>query len=179
MSEGASPRPGERRGCMITWCALALALIGLSLVIAHNSKSKPLSGRAPDFTLSNYNGQSITLSELRGQVVVVNFWSSWCDQCAGEAPLLEQAWQTYHDQDVVFIGVDYDDIDAEGRAFIEYHRITYPNGLDLENRISDAYVVSGVPETFFVDRQGEIAFVVMGPLSYEELVDKIETLLGR
>jgi cytochrome c biogenesis protein CcmG/thiol:disulfide interchange protein DsbE len=179
MSVEASPRPGERRGCLIIWCAVALALIGLSLAIAHNSAAKPPSGLAPDFTLSLYDDQTITLSKLRGQVVVVNFWASWCGQCANEAPALEQAWQAYHDQEVSFIGVDCDDIDAEGRKFIAHYNITYPNGLDLANHISDAYVINGVPETFFVDRQGEVVCTVLGPLSYEGLVAKIEDLLGR
>jgi len=179
MSTEASPRPGDRRGCLIIWCVVALALIGLALALAHSSAAKPRSGLAPDFTLSKYDGQAISLSELRGQVVVVNFWASWCDQCAKEAPALEQAWQAYHDQEVSFIGVDCDDNDANGRKFIEHYSITYPNGLDLANHISDAYIVNGLPETFFVDRQGKIVFTVMGPLLYEGLVAKIENLLSK
>jgi len=179
MSKEASLRPGERRGCLIVWCGVALVLIGLSLAIAHNSAAKPPSGLAPDFTLSIYDGRTVTLSELRGQVVVVNFWASWCGQCTNEAPELEQAWQAYHDREVSFIGVDCDDIEAKAREFIAHYRITYPIGPDLADHISDAYVVNGLPETFFVDRQGEIVFTVMGPLSYEGLVAKIEDLLGR
>jgi len=179
MSTEASPRPGDRRGCLIIWCVVALALIGLSLIFAHSSAAKPPSGLAPDFTLSIYDGQAITLSKVRGQVVVINFWAAWCDQCANEVPALEQAWQAYHDQEVTFIGVDCDENDAKGREFIEHYSITYPNGLDLANHISDAYVVNGLPQTFFVDRQGEIVFIVMGPLSYEELVAKIKNLLSR
>jgi cytochrome c biogenesis protein CcmG/thiol:disulfide interchange protein DsbE len=115
---------------------------------------------------------------LRGQVVVINFWASSCDYCANEAPDLERAWQDYRDQGVVFVGVDYKDSDAEGRKFIERYGITYPNGPDLDNRISDMYVIVGMPETFIIDRQGEIVFFAMRPLSFEELSAEIEKLLG-
>ncbi len=178
MGEEAFPPPGAR-GCLIVWCAVALTLIGLALVLPRSSAAQPKSGPAPDFTLSTYDGQTITLSELRGQIVVVNFWASWCDHCADEAPALEQAWQAYHNQDVTFVGVGCDDSDAQGRKFIEQYGITYPNGPDPAGHISDAYAVQGLPETFFIDRQGEIVFIAMSPLSYEELSAEIERLLSR
>jgi cytochrome c biogenesis protein CcmG/thiol:disulfide interchange protein DsbE len=163
---------------LITWCVVALALIGLALVLARSSAAQPRSGPAPDFTLTSYDGETITLSGLRGQVVVINFWASWCDSCADEAPDLERAWHDYRDQGVVYVGVDYMDSDAEGRKFIERYGITYPNGPDLGNRISDMYRIAGTPETFIIDRQGEIVFFAVGPLSFEELSAEIEKLLG-
>jgi cytochrome c biogenesis protein CcmG/thiol:disulfide interchange protein DsbE len=179
MSEEASPQPVARRGCLIIWCVVALALIGLALVLARSPAAQSQPGPAPDFTLSTYDGQAITLSGLRGQVVVVNFWASWCDHCADEAHAFEQAWQAYHNQHVSFVGVGCDNSDAEGRMFIKKYGITYPNGPDPAGHISKAYVLEGVPETFFVDRQGEIAYIAMGPLSYAELIAEIERLLGR
>jgi cytochrome c biogenesis protein CcmG/thiol:disulfide interchange protein DsbE len=178
MSGEASPRPGTRWGCLITWCVVALALLGLALALARSSAAPPRSGPAPDFTLTSYDGETITLSGLRGQVVVINFWASSCDYCADEASDLERAWQDYCDQGVVFVGVDFKDSDAEGRKFIERYGITYPNGPDLGNRISDMYVIVGMPETFIIDRQGEIVFFAMRPLSFEELSAEIEKLLG-
>ncbi len=179
MSGESSPQPKTRWGCLIIWCAIALALLGLALVLARSSAAQPRSGPAPDFTLTSYDGQTITLSRLRGQVVVVNFWASWCGPCADEAPDLEKAWQDYRDQGAMFVGVDYVDRDTQGRKFIELHGITYPNGPDLDNRISDVYVLQGVPETFIINRQGEIAFFAMRPLSFEELSAEIEKLLSR
>ena len=179
MSGEASPRPGAHRGCLIIWCVVALALIGLSLVLARRDAAQPRSGPAPDFTLTAYDGKTITLSGLRGQVVVVNFWASWCGGCADEAPDLERAWQDYRHQGAMFVGVDYGDSDAEGRKFIEQHGITYPNGPDLGNRISNVYAIPGVPETFIIDRQGKIVFYALRPLSFEELSAEIEKLLSR
>ncbi len=178
MSEDVSPEPGAGRGCLITWCVVALALLGLALVLARSSAAQPQSGSAADFTLSTYDGQSISLSQLRGQVVVVNFWASWCDHCVEEAAVFEQGWQAYRNQHVSFIGVWCDDTDAAARKFIEAYGITYPNGADVDGRISDAYLVQGLPQTFFIDRQGKIAFVAMGPLSYQQLSAEIEKLLG-
>jgi cytochrome c biogenesis protein CcmG/thiol:disulfide interchange protein DsbE len=178
MSGETSPRPGTRWGCLIIWCGIGLVLIGLALALARSSVALPRSGPAPDFTLTSFAGETITLSGLRGQVVVINFWASWCTYCADELPGLERAWQDYRDQGVVFVGVDYQDSDAEGRKFIKQYEITYPNGPDLDNRISDKYVIVGMPETFIIDRQGEIVFFAMRPLSFEELSAEIEKLLG-
>lgn len=178
MSETTTPRPGARWGTLIIWVVVGLVLFGLALALASSFAAQPGSGLAPDFTLDTYDGGPITLSGLRGQVVVVNFWASWCVPCADEAPALERAWQTYRDQGVMFIGVDYVDSDAEGRKFIEKYGITYPNGPDLGNRISDAYKIKGVPETFIIDRQGEIVFFAMRPLSFEELSAQIEKALN-
>jgi cytochrome c biogenesis protein CcmG/thiol:disulfide interchange protein DsbE len=163
---------------LIIWCVVGLALLGLALALARSSAAQPRSGPAPDFTLTSYDGETIALSGLRGQVVVVNFWASWCDYCADEAPELQRAWQEYRDQGVVFVGVDCKDSDAEGRKFIERYGITYPNGPDLGNRISDTYMIAGMPETFIIDRQGEIVLFDMVPLSFEELSAEIERLLG-
>jgi cytochrome c biogenesis protein CcmG/thiol:disulfide interchange protein DsbE len=178
MTKEITPRPGARWGTLIIWIVVGLVLFGLAMALARSFAAQPGSGPAPDFTLDSYDGDTLTLSGLRGQVVVVNFWASWCVPCADEAPGLEKAWQAYRDQGVMFIGVDYVDSDAEGRKFIEKYGITYPNGPDLGNRISDAYAIQGVPETFIIDRQGEVAFFAMRPLSFEELSAEIEKALS-
>lgn len=179
MSEETTTRLGTHWGTIVIWVVVGLVLLGLATALARSFTAQPKSGLAPDFTLKTYDDDTITLSGLRGQVVVINFWASWCVPCADEAPGLQKAWETYRDQDVMFIGVDYVDSDAEGRKFIEKYGITYPNGPDLGNRISDAYAIQGVPETFIVDRQGEIAFFAMRPLSFEELSAEIEKALDR
>jgi cytochrome c biogenesis protein CcmG/thiol:disulfide interchange protein DsbE len=135
-------------------------------------------GLAPDFTLPLFDGGQITLSELRGQVVVINVWASWCLPCRDEASVLENGWQRYRDRDVTFIGIDYMDTEPAARAFMEEFGITYPNGPDLGSRIAEAYNVQGVPETFFVTPQGEIADAHVGPLSEAQLTAILERLLA-
>lgn len=161
----------------------AFALLGgliLFLVLGlMNAYNEPLSqGIAPDFTLETFEGETITLSQFRGQVVVINFWASWCDPCREEAPYLEATYRKYQDQGVVFIGVDYVDTDREARAYLEEFDITYYSGPDLGTRISDAYQIQGVPETFYIARNGEIRGVKLGPLVAPELDQKIEELLA-
>jgi cytochrome c biogenesis protein CcmG, thiol:disulfide interchange protein DsbE len=152
-----------------------LALFGWKMFDSAQGQVK--SGAAPDFTLSLFDGSQLTLSNLRGQVVVINFWASWCIPCRDEAPLLEQTWRRYRDQGVIFIGVAYLDIDKEALAFLKGFNITYPNGPDLGTRIAKDYRIAGVPETFFIGTDGRVADLVIGPLTEDRLVNTIEILL--
>jgi len=159
--------------------ALVLALLGLlawGLVKVQRGQVK--SGMAPDFTLLGFDGRKTTLSDLRGQVVVINFWASWCPPCREEAAYLEQTWRKYQDQGVVFIGVDYVDTEKEALAYIKEFDITYLNGPDIGTRISQAYNIQGVPETFYVAKNGELHGLKVGPLSPPELDEKIDALLA-
>ena len=158
---------------------LVLALLALLAWGLKKAQAGPVdSGLAPDFSLTGFDGQTVTLSELRGQVVIINFWASWCPPCREEAAYLEQTWRKYKDQGVVFIGVDYVDTKKEALAYIQEFNITYINGPDLGTAISDAYNIKGVPETFFVSKSGELRGVHIGPLKAPELDQKIEGLLA-
>ena len=158
---------------------LILSLLGLLGWGLRETRAGPVqSGMAPDFTLTGFSGETLTLSELRGQVVVINFWASWCPPCREEAAYLEQTWRKYKDQDVVFIGVDYLDTETEALAYIEEFDITYFNGPDLRTKISQAYKIQGVPETFYIAKNGELRGLKIGPLVSPELDQKIEELLA-
>lgn len=153
-----------------------LGLLGWGLINAN--KGPRDSGAAPDFTLLSFDGDSITLSEMRGQVVIINFWASWCPPCREEAAYLEATWRKYRNQGVVFIGVDYVDTEAEALAYIDEFEITYFNGADIGTRISHSYRIQGVPETYYVARNGELRGLKIGPLFPPELEQQIETLLA-
>lgn len=153
-----------------------LVLLGLGLY--QKGLAQVQSGSAPNFTLTTYDGQTVRLSGLRGQVVVINFWASWCQPCHQEAPLLEATWREYRERGVVFIGVDYLDTEPEARAYISEYHLTYPNGPDLGSRIAQAYRIKGVPETYFVDRKGLLQGVFIGPLTQDELHRHIDSLLA-
>ncbi len=168
--------PGWGRLLAYAFVLGLLALMGWGIVQA---ASGPVSsGEAPDFTLTTFQGETVTLSELRGKVVVINFWASWCPPCREEAAYLESTWRKYKDRGVVFIGVDYADTLKEALAYIEEFDITYPNGPDIGTRISQAYRIRGVPETFFVDKRGQLRGVHIGPLKPPQLEEKIEALLA-
>jgi cytochrome c biogenesis protein CcmG/thiol:disulfide interchange protein DsbE len=172
----------ERAGLRRPWKILAfggvLALLGLlGWGLVRVQAGPRAQGEAPDFSLITFDGDELALSDLRGQVVVINFWASWCPPCREEAAYLESTWREYEDRGVVFIGVDYVDTDAEALAYIDEFDITYPNGPDLGTKISQAYQIRGVPETFFVAKDGTLRGVKVGPLFTPELEDRIDGLL--
>ena len=173
--------PGPRRwkaGIIVTF-AVMLAILGLLAWGLKKSQAGPRdSGKAPDFTLTGYDGRTVTLSQLRGQVVIINFWASWCLPCREEAAYLEQTWRKYKDRGVVFIGVDYVDTEKEARAYIKEFDITYINGPDLGTQISQSFNIKGVPETYYVDKRGVLRGVNIGPLKSPQLDQKIDELLA-
>jgi cytochrome c biogenesis protein CcmG/thiol:disulfide interchange protein DsbE len=174
-----SVRP-RRWGVIFAW-ALVLGLLGIlgfGLVRAQQG-SLGVGSRVPDFTLTTFEGDQIHITDLRGQVVLINFWASWCTTCKVEARELEQVYQMYKDRGVVFLGVDYVDSEPEALAYLERYGITYPNGQDKGTRISQAFRVRAVPETFIVDPEGRVADVMIGPYtSMEMIVQDIENVLG-
>jgi cytochrome c biogenesis protein CcmG/thiol:disulfide interchange protein DsbE len=168
------------------WLLVVLGLlVALVAVLAFGLRprtSTALQGRtAPDFELTAFNGefdgQRLSLDDLRGQVVVVNFWASWCVECDKEMALLEQAWHEYREQGVWFIGVDYLDIDSAGLAYLDKYDITYPNGPDIGSRMFQDYQCTGVPETFFIDKAGVIQHVQIGALSQPQLHGLLDRLV--
>lgn len=138
----------------------------------------PLIGkRAPDFTLTLFDGRSLRLEELRGKVVFLNFWASWCPPCRAEARTLETAWQKYRGQDVVFVGIAIQDTEEGARAFLREFGVTYPNGRDPTGEIAIDYGVWGIPETFIVDGQGRIAYKHVGRIEWSTIAAKLDEAL--
>ena len=177
-SEAPPRRGGLSLGSFVLLTGIVLVAIVIGLQLARQQQTRPESGRAPDFSLTMLDGQEITLSDLRGQIVVINFWASWCTPCREEAPDFELVWQQYRDQGVVVLGVAYTDVEREARAYIAEFNITYPNGLDVGTRISeDLYHITGVPETFVVDQNGDIAQVWPYPVDAQELSAVLDGLL--
>jgi cytochrome c biogenesis protein CcmG/thiol:disulfide interchange protein DsbE len=113
---------------------------------------------APDFTLDRLDadGTTLTLSELRGKPLVVNFWASWCIPCKDEAPVLQKTWERYRKQGLVVVGVDAQDFRKDARRFMRRYGVTYPVVYDGKGSTLGRWGVTGFPETFFVDRAGNL-----------------------
>jgi cytochrome c biogenesis protein CcmG/thiol:disulfide interchange protein DsbE len=156
-----------------------LALLAYGFVLDPRSIPSPLVGRpAAPFTLTAFDGSPVSLDTLRGKVVVVNFWASWCNPaCYDEAPVLERAWQTYRDRGVAIVGVDMQDTTEAAQAFIRRFQLTFPNAPDLGGKVAVEYGVYGVPETFFVDRAGMIRAKHVGAVTDEVIRGTLERLL--
>lgn len=170
----------NRWGMLLAWVFVAALLLLVGFQLAKARQGKPISGTAaPEFILTTFAGEEYLLADLRGKVVLINFWASWCIPCEDEAPIFQGAWEFYRERgDVIFLGIDYADTDTKGLAFIERFGITYPNGPDLGTRISQAYLVRAVPETYIIDKNGNLAFVKIGViLSMDELFAEIDPLL--
>ncbi len=178
------PSVAPERGqpaCILVLVAVVVfvVLIGLGLLTT-SQKSGPLSGgQAPSFSLPLFDGGQFSLESQRGRVVVLNFWASWCAPCRSEAPALVSVWENYRDQEVTFVGIAYQDTKGKAQEFIDQFAITYPNGLDERDQIAKAYRVRGVPETFFITRDGQVDGVHIGLISEDILTARLEALLNR
>ncbi|GAB4461846.1 MAG: hypothetical protein Kow0070_20020 [Anaerolineales bacterium] len=172
---------------VIIWAVLAglLIIVALGLNRAQQGTIQP--GHAvDDFTLPLFSGyeyqgaSEVKLSDFRGKVVVINFWASWCKPCEQEAAELQRAWEQYEPTgEVIFLGVDYVDTEPEARVYLKKFGITFPNGPDLATRISQYFRIKGVPETYFIDRNGVLQYVQVGPFtSLSQIQNIIDPLLA-
>ena len=117
---------------------------------------------APGFTLEGLDGGEVSLSALDGNVVVLNFWASWCGPCRREMPDFQKAWEEHEEQGVVFVGIAVDDTASEASKFAEQVGVTYPLALDTTGDVARAYRIRAVPSTYFIDRQGRLATTLSG-----------------
>ncbi len=166
----------ESNNKLIWIAAISLVILSLGIIAARDqSASQVETDHAPDFSLTTFDGEQISLSDWRGNVVVVNFWASWCAPCRDEADMLERVWREYQSHGVQFVGVNYADNRANASAHIAEFDITYPNGTDEGKRISQAYGVRGVPETFIIDANGNLQDSFIGPPPEAQLRAAIES----
>lgn len=185
MTESTNNAP-ERKGVslwiqVVVWLALAGLLFMLALGLWRAQRPMAEVGKpVPEMSFEFYDGYeyqgqpSIKLSDLRGKVVILNVWASWCKPCEQEAPDLEAFWQEYQDRDVVLIGVDYVDTPAGAFTYLKKFKITFPNAPDLQSAISTTLNRKmGVPETYFIDREGVLQYVQVGPFTSVSDIRKI------
>lgn len=163
----------------ITVLVILISLLGLFAYRLFVDASPPLvvGQPAPEFQLETLEGNQLSLSDLRGRGVVLNFWASWCGPCRDEAELLESAWQREQDLDITFLGIAYLDQLPAAKRFLEEFNITYLNGRDKGSVISKQYELLGVPETYFIDAEGILVYqhkgVLTDPVQFQQLLDLV------
>ena len=141
--------------------SLVLTLL-LSLALVGPAGAAKVSGPAPDFTLKSLDGKNIKLSELRGNVVLINFWASWCAPCRQEMPLLNKIHNKYAPLGFTVLGVNVEEQVANARGFIRDFPVDFPILLDSSNQVSKLYKVIAMPTTVVVDRDGNMRFLHQG-----------------
>jgi cytochrome c-type biogenesis protein CcmF len=134
---------------------------------------------APGFTLDLLDDSTLSLSDLQGQVAVLNFWATWCPPCEDELPDFQSVWEEYRQRDVVFVGLAIQEEAPEVEEMLSQFGVTYPVGLDPDQSIALDYGITGVPETFVVDPEGNVAYVHVGPVNGETLRGELEELLAQ
>lgn len=175
--ETTNPRWG-----VVAITAVAIIFVAILALGMFNSRVDRPDDVAPNFEMKFFNGYewqdrpTANLSDFQGRPVVLNFWASWCVECIREAKLLEDLWQEYREQGVVFLGIAYIDVEKNSLAYLEEYAITYPNAPDLQTAISSKYDITGVPETFFIDKNGDVEYIHLSAVNetmVRSLLDKM------
>ncbi len=168
---------------------LILVAVGILVLIGYafyeRNKETPTKGPAPAFAVTVWNwdeialaGQRLSLDSLKGKTIVLNFWASWCTSCQQEAPIFERAWNDYKEQGVVFIGVNTEDTDSAARAYIREYGLTYPHAPDAGGRAEKAYRITGIPETFIINGDGQIMHHFISSPNERDLRNEIDRALS-
>ena len=174
------------RGLIVLLLVLGVAWIAVSRVPDEEAQARvdrppaPQAGfAAPDFSLETRDGETVSLSELRGQVVLVNFWATWCPPCRAEMPAIQQVYDQYSDQGFTVLAVDVSEGDAQVTAFADERGLTFPILMDRDGAVSIRYQVRAMPSTFFIDQAGVIQEVTLGgPMSEAFIESQVTGLLA-
>jgi peroxiredoxin len=138
-------------------------VLSLSLMLgAAAVQGKDMNEPAPDFTLKSRQGDNLRLEDFRGQVVMLNFWASWCGPCRQEMPLMDDIYQQYKDLGFTVLAVNVDENRDEAHRFLDKVPVTYPILYDPESQVSEQYNVQAMPTTVMIDRNGNARFVHYG-----------------
>lgn len=179
------PRRPFRWSMIALWAAVITILAVLAWGLINTNASRPEVGQsAPTFDVEFFDGYEwdtrpvANLEDMRGHPVVLNFWASWCVECRYETDVLEQAWLKYREDGVVFLGVAYADVEPNSIAYMKEFGVTFPHAPDLGTDISQDYEITGVPETFFIDKDGVIRHVQIGAVDQEMLDTLIPQMLA-
>ncbi len=162
----------------LVWIGLTRDVQGLST--GHNLPIPQAGFMAPDFQLQTLDGETIRLSDLRGQAVLINYWASWCPPCKAEMPAMQRIYAQYHDQGFEILAVNAANQDQliDTQAFVSANQLSFPILLDTDGVVGNLYDIRSLPTSFFVRPDGTIAEVIVGgPMAEALLSTRVESLL--
>jgi thiol-disulfide isomerase/thioredoxin len=156
-----------------------LAAIAAALAIALPALAGSAAGPAPPFSLASRSGGDVSLAQYKGQVVMLNFWASWCGPCRQEMPLLESIYRKYNRMGFVLLGVNVEPDSQAANEWLKQTPVSFPILYDKDSRVSKLYDVAGMPSTVIIDRGGKLRVLHRGykPGDENEYLDSIRTLI--
>jgi peroxiredoxin len=156
-----------------------IAVIAAALAIALPALAGPGGAPAPQFTLGARSGRDVSLTQYHGQVVMINFWASWCGPCRQEMPLLESIYKKYHKLGFTLLGVNVEPDSQAADEWLKVTPVTFPILYDKESKVSQLYEVAGMPSTVIIDRSGKLRVLHRGykPGDENEYLDSIRSLI--
>lgn len=180
----------QQRQTLISWASLLLGLAAFALAayamwggnkgVIGRPTGRPLVGEAaPGFYVTTLDGSQLSLADLKGQVALVNFWAGWCQPCEEELPALQAAWEEFGPRGVGFVGLAHQETAASVTATAQEYGLTFPLALDAGDAVAASYGITGIPETFVLDRDGRVAYVHIGPVTQAQLTEELSTLLAQ
>ncbi len=187
---GPAPNAGPERKSRLRPALLALFLAA-ALVVCGGCDRPPeppappdataARPAAPDFTLRRLDGDTLRLSDLRGKVVFVNIWATWCPPCRQEVPSMVRLYERFRDRGLEIVAVSEDRDPEAVRRFVARYRVPFPVVMDRDKAVYRAYRATGVPETHLIDKQGRVVRSVIGGFDWEapEVVAAVASLLAR
>jgi peroxiredoxin len=160
---------------------LGVLLVALVFAVYSSLEKDPnavkVGKEAPNFSLEQLNGSSMTLSDLRGKGVVLNFWGTWCEPCKSEMPALQKQYELNKDKGLVVIGVNIGQAQATVEPFVKQLGVSFPILLDSQSQITKLYRIGPIPTTFFIDPDGEVKEIFIGEMNEAIIAEKVAKIL--
>ena len=151
---------------------LALALLVSGCSVGFRGSSTSDEEQAPDFTLEDLDGQTVSLGDFRGEPVLLNFWATWCSPCRIEMPYLQQIYEEWSDRRLVLLTVNIGESPSTVKQFMQVNNLSLPVLLDTSKSVSRKYMISGIPTTIFIDKDGIIRGRVIGAFTSKEAIER-------
>ncbi len=158
-------------------------MVSMRMATPNNPAAAETNRPAPDFVLARVDGGTLDLRDLRGKVVVVNFWGTWCAPCIEETPAIQAAYEQLQASGVEIVGINLrhqEEVGAKGdeavRSFVQNFGVTYPVVLDADGEVARLYQISPIPTSYFIDAAGNIRYVYVGTLTAADIVDLVNRL---